>query len=281
MREKIAKYFGVKYKRSQADQDQRPARGSRKSAQPVRGLPAPGDLSFGQGRSPATDTVYPTDIGCYTLGVLPPLSAADYVLCMGSSISTACGISRATGRKTVGFIGDSTFFHSGMTGLADAVYNKHNVLLVVMDNGTTAMTGQQVHPGVDATPFKRDLHQISLEAVVRGLGVEDLHVVKAFNLKKVEEAVQAAMKYEGVSVLISQEMCPLYARRIGKFPKKPVFEVDQAKCKNHRDCLSTLACPAFYLDGDNVMINPDLCIGCTVCAQICPEKAIRPVKQGG
>ena len=69
--------------------------------------------------------------------------------------------------------------------------------------------------------------------------------------------------------------------RIGKFPKKPVFEVDQAKCKNHRDCLSTLACPAFYLDGDNVMINPDLCIGCTVCAQICPEKAIRPVKQGG
>ena len=226
------------------------------------------------------DTVYPTDIGCYTLGVLPPLSAADFLLCMGSSISTACGLSKATGRKTVGFIGDSTFFHSGITGLVDAVHNKHNVLLVVLDNGTTAMTGHQIHPGVDTTPLGRDKQRISPADVVRGLGVEDLHVVSPRNLKKTQEAVAAAMKHEGVSVIISEEPCPLYARRIGQLPARPVFEVDQEKCKNHRDCLTKFACPAFFLEGETVTINPDLCIGCAVCAQVCPEHAIRPVKKG-
>lgn len=225
-------------------------------------------------------TVYPTDIGCYTLGVLPPLSAADYLLCMGSSISTACGLSRATGTKTVAFIGDSTFFHGGLTGLVDAIYNKHNVLLVILDNGTTAMTGQQVHPGVDAAPLGRDLKRVIIADVVRGLGVEDLHIVNARNLKKVQEALEAAMKYQGVSVLISEELCPLYARRIGVLPKRPKFQIEQSKCKQHRDCLTRLACPAFYLEKDQVMINLDLCNGCAVCGQVCPEHAIRPVKQG-
>ena len=225
-------------------------------------------------------TVYPTDIGCYTLGVLPPLSAADFLLCMGSSISSACGLSRALGEKTVGFIGDSTFFHSGITGLVDAIHNKHNVLLVILDNGTTAMTGHQIHPGVDTTAVGRDKQRIDIEGVVRALGVEDLYVVQPRNLKKTEEAVAAAMKHEGVSVIISQEFCPLYAKKIGKLPSRPVFVVDQDKCRNHRDCLNTLACPAFFIEGESVMINPDLCIGCAVCTQVCPEHAIRPAKQG-
>ena len=226
------------------------------------------------------ETVYPTDIGCYTLGLLPPLSAADYLLDMGSSISSACGISRATGRKTVAFIGDSTFFHSGMTGLANAIHNRHNVLLVILDNGTTAMTGQQVHPGVDASPLGRDLQRVKIEDLIRGMGVEDVLTVRPRNLKKTQEAVQAAMQKEGVSVIISEEMCPLYARRIGEAPKRPVFEVVQEKCMNHRDCLTRLACPAFYLEAEKVKINADLCIGCAVCGQVCPESAIRPVKQG-
>ncbi|MEW6263182.1 MAG: indolepyruvate ferredoxin oxidoreductase subunit alpha [Thermodesulfobacteriota bacterium] len=226
------------------------------------------------------DTIYPTDIGCYTLGVLPPLSAADYLLCMGSSITTACGLSRATGRKAAAFIGDSTFFHGGMTGLADAVHNRHNVLLIILDNGTTAMTGQQVHPGVDASPFGRDLKRIKIEEVVRGLGVEDVQTVAPRNLKKTQEAVEAAMKRTGVSVIISEEYCPLYARRIGVLPKRPVYQVDQSLCRNHRDCLNYLACPAFYLEGDKVRINPDLCNGCAVCGQVCPEHAIRPAKKG-
>jgi len=280
VRANIAKYFGLKY--------QAPKPIKVDDLPPIPGRPpnlCPGcphrSTFYSIKKVAGNDTVYPTDIGCYTLGLLPPLSAADFLLCMGSSISTACGISRATGRKTVAFIGDSTFFHGGITGLVDAVYNKHNVLLVILDNGTTAMTGQQIHPGVDPTPFGVDKHRIKPEDVVRGVGVQDVHVVHPRNLKKTQEAVEAAMKYEGVSVLISEEDCPLYARRIGRLPKRPVFRVDQAKCKNRRDCLNYLACPAFYLEGTAVMINPDLCNGCAVCSQVCPEGAIRPVKEGG
>lgn len=226
------------------------------------------------------ETIYPCDIGCYGLAYIPPLSASDYSICMGSSISSACGISRTTGRKTVAFIGDSTFFHSGMTSLADAVHNKHNILVVLLDNGTTAMTGYQINPGMDTEPLGRDKQRIKPEDVVRGLGVQDVHVIRPRNLKKTQETVKAAMQYEGVSVIISEEICPLFARRIGKFPKRPVFQVDQERCKNHRDCINYLACPAFYLEGENVMIDPDLCIGCAVCSQVCPENAIRPVKKG-
>ena len=96
--------------------------------------------------------IFPTDIGCYTLGLLPPLSMADFLICMGSSISTATGISRATGQKVVAFIGDSTLFHSGLPALVNAVHQKHDFLLVILDNGTTAMTGHQPHPGVSLMP---------------------------------------------------------------------------------------------------------------------------------
>ncbi|MBU2550900.1 MAG: indolepyruvate ferredoxin oxidoreductase subunit alpha [Proteobacteria bacterium] len=279
VRDRIAKYFGVKYQAAKPIKTEDMPEVPGRPPNLCPGCPHRSTF-FSVKKIAGQDTVYPTDIGCYTLGLLPPLSAADFLLCMGSSISTACGISRATGRKTVGFIGDSTFFHSGITGLVDAVHNRHNVLLVVLDNGTTAMTGHQIHPGVDTKPLGRDNKQIKIEDVVRGVGVEDVHVVQPRNLIKTQEAVQAAMAHEGVSVLISQEVCPLYARRIGTLPKRPVFEVDQSKCKNHRDCLNLLACPAFYVEDQAVMINPDLCIGCAVCGQVCPEHAIRPVKKG-
>ena len=92
------------------------------------------------------ETIYPTDIGCYTLGFLPPLAMGDFLICMGSSVSTACGFSKVTDKKVISFIGDSTFFHSGMTGLADAVFNNHNFTLVILENDITAMTGHQPHP---------------------------------------------------------------------------------------------------------------------------------------
>ena len=279
VRDKVAKYFGVKYLA--------PKRVKTDDLPPVPGRPpnlCPGcphrATFFSVKQVCGEETIYPTDIGCYTLGVLPPLSAADYLLDMGSSISTACGISRATGNKAVAFIGDSTFFHSGITGLVDAIHHKHDVMLVILDNGTTAMTGQQVHPGVDATPLGRDLQRIKIEELVKGLGVEDIHMVKPRNLKKTQEALEKAMKHKGVSVVISEEYCPLYARRIGALPKRPLYTVDQDKCKKHRVCLTQLACPAFYLKDDKVVINPDLCNGCAVCAQVCPEGAIRPAKQG-
>ncbi len=224
------------------------------------------------------DAIHPTDIGCYTLGVLPPISMADYLICMGSSVSSSCGFSQATDKKVVSFIGDSTFFHSGITGLVNAVHNNHKFTLVILDNGTTAMTGHQPHPGVDTTPMGVQRTQIDLEQVVRGCGVKDVHVVKPFKLKKTMEAVKAAMEYDGISVIISKELCPLFAKATGQARKAKPFYVNLDKCKNHRDCINKIACPAMYLEGEQVMINQNLCIGCAVCAQICPENAILPSK---
>jgi indolepyruvate ferredoxin oxidoreductase alpha subunit len=224
------------------------------------------------------DAINPTDIGCYTLGLLPPLSMGDFVICMGSSVSTSCGFAAATDQKVAAFIGDSTFFHSGITGLINAVHNNHKFTLVILDNGTTAMTGHQIHPGVDTTPMGLNLPQVIVEDVVRGCGVKDVHVIKPFNIKKTIESLKASLEYDGISVVVSKEFCPLFAKGIGKARKAKPFTINQQKCKNHRDCINKLACPAMYLEGDSVQINKNLCIGCSVCAQICPENAIVPSK---
>lgn len=225
------------------------------------------------------EAITPTDIGCYTLGLLPPLSMGDFVICMGSSVSSSCGFSRATDQKVVSFIGDSTFFHSGITGLINGVHNNHKFTLVILDNGTTAMTGHQPHPGVDTSPLGVDRTAISLENVVRGCGVRDVHIVSPLKLKKTMESVKAAMEYDGISVIISREICPLYAKGIGQKRKSRSFYVNTDKCKNHRICINELACPAMSLDGEQVSISKDMCTGCSVCAQICPENAILPIKE--
>ena len=223
------------------------------------------------------DTIYPTDIGCYTLGFLPPLSMGDFLVCMGSSVSSGCGFAKATDQKVISFIGDSTFFHSGMTGLVNAVFNNHNFTLVILDNGTTAMTGHQPHPGVDMAALNMPGYgRVSIEAVVRAIGVEHVTVVKPFKVKKSIAAIREALQHKGVSVIISQESCTLYARGLKQL-KKRAFQVT-ARCKNHRDCINDLACPAFFLQGSQVHIDADACVGCAVCAQICPENAIVPVK---
>lgn len=222
-------------------------------------------------------TIYPTDIGCYTLGVLPPLSTADFLLCMGSSVGTGCGFSTATDKKVISFIGDSTFFHSGIPGLVNAVFNKHNFTLVILDNSTTAMTGHQPHPGVDMSDFNLTGYgRVSIEKVVRAIGVPHVEVIKPYRINKSIEALKEAINYDGVSVIISQEACTLYAQSLKKARGKPFYISE--KCKNHRECVNELACPAFYIEGEKVQINVDLCTGCAVCAQICPEKAIVPVR---
>jgi indolepyruvate ferredoxin oxidoreductase alpha subunit len=224
------------------------------------------------------ETIYPTDIGCYTLGFMPPLSMGDFLICMGSSVSTSCGFSRATDKKVVSFIGDSTFFHSGITGLVNAVYNNHDFTFVILDNGTTAMTGHQPHPGVDMAALNlQGYKRISIEAVVRAIGVEHVTVINPYKLNKSISAIRNALDFKGVSVIISQQMCTLYAKGLKQL-KTRAFQVTD-RCKNHRDCLNAFACPAFYLDGERVKIDPDVCVGCAVCAQICPENAITPLKQ--
>jgi indolepyruvate ferredoxin oxidoreductase alpha subunit len=227
------------------------------------------------------ETVLPTDIGCYTLGLLPPLSSADFLICMGSSVGTAGGFSRVTDKKVIAFIGDSTFFHSGIPGLINAVFNNHNFTLVILDNGTTAMTGHQPHPGVDMEKLNLDGYRpVSIEAVVRAIGVPHVTVIKPYKVKKSIEAIREAIQHPGVSVVISQETCALYAKTI-QMPRRKPFAIT-AKCKNHRDCIEDLACPAFYVWKERVHIDPNLCTGCALCAQICPENAILPVraKQG-
>jgi indolepyruvate ferredoxin oxidoreductase alpha subunit len=225
------------------------------------------------------ETIYPSDIGCYTLGLLPPLSTADFLLCMGSSVDTSCGFSQVTDKKVIAFIGDSTFFHSGIPGLINAVYNNHNFTLVILDNGTTAMTGHQPHPGVDMKQLNMDGYgRVSIEAIVKAIGVQHVTVIKPYKVKKSTEALKEAINFKGVSVIISEEMCTLYAQAL-KLSKRKPFRVSE-KCKDHKDCINSLACPAFYIWNERVKIDPNLCTGCAVCAQICPENAILPVKAG-
>lgn len=225
-----------------------------------------------------SDSIYPADIGCYTLAVLPPLSAVDIVTCMGASIGTSCGIAAATNQKVVSFIGDSTFFHAGIPGLVNAIHNKYNFTLVILDNGTTAMTGHQPHPGVDTSHLGVDTKSLSIESVVRGLGVEHVEVVNPLQVKKSIAAAQASKDFDGISVIISKELCPLFARIVKKAKKTRPFSVNQDKCKKHLDCINLLGCPAMYIENGKTMINENLCMGCTVCAQICPENAIVPLK---
>lgn len=277
VREAVAEYFGVAFNGVQpvdtSDIQELPQR------PPTLCPGCPHRASFyAMKQVYGEDAIYPTDIGCYTLGLLPPLSMGDLVICMGSSVSTSCGFSKATDQKVAAFIGDSTFFHSGITGLINAVHNNHKFTLVILDNGTTAMTGHQPHPGVDTKAMKVERTRVSIEDVVRGCGVQDVHLVKPLNVKKTIEAARASMAYDGISVIISQELCPLFARGIGKARKAKPFYVNLEKCRNHRDCINLLACPAMYLEEEQVAINRNLCIGCSVCAQVCPENAIMPAR---
>jgi indolepyruvate ferredoxin oxidoreductase alpha subunit len=202
----------------------------------------------------------------------------DFLICMGSSVGTACGFSRATDRKVIAFIGDSTFFHSGIPGLINAVFNRHNFTLVILDNGTTAMTGHQPHPGVNMAKLNYDGYgQVSIEAIVKAVGVPHVTVIRPYRIKKSITAIKDALDYEGVSVIISRETCSLYARALKMARGKPFFV--SAKCKNHRDCINDLACPAFFIEDERVNIDASICMGCSVCAQICPENAIVPLKE--
>ena len=218
------------------------------------------------------NVIYPTDIGCYTLGVASPYNSADYLLSMGSSIGTSCGFSKATDQNVVSFIGDSTFFHAGIPPLINAVHNKNRFVLVILDNRTTAMTGGQPHPGLPVDGMGWEAPEISIEEIVKATGVKFLRLINPLNVKKSQETFKEALEFNGVAVVISRYPCMLIKR--GR-KSDLSLEVKQDKCDSCAKCVTEFACTAIYTDEDgSIHIDPQICNKCNVCVQICPEKAI-------
>jgi indolepyruvate ferredoxin oxidoreductase alpha subunit len=212
------------------------------------------------------------DIGCYTLGALPPLGGMGTCVCMGASITVAHGMEKAGlgNRKVVAVIGDSTFFHSGMTGLLDVVYNIGNTLVVVVDNFTTAMTGHQRHPGTGRTLMGRPSVPVRPEAVARGLGLEWVRVVDPYDLEETRTAVEEGMALEGPGVLVARRPCTLQVRS-----RSGPRHVTMQECTGCRLCLQ-LGCPAISMRGKKAYIDETLCYGdCGLCTQVCPRGAIQ------
>jgi indolepyruvate ferredoxin oxidoreductase alpha subunit len=211
------------------------------------------------------------DIGCYTLAALPPLSAMDACLCMGASIGMAGGAERAQGREfsknTVAVLGDSTFIHSGITALVDAVYNRENITVLILDNRITGMTGHQQNPASGKDIHGEPAPAVNLEKLCESCGVEHVRVVDPFDLKATEKALREETARDGVSVIIARRPCALLEKTV-----TPPYVIDG--CKNCGACLK-LSCPALERRADRVIINPALCNGCGMCAQVCPFGAIR------
>ena len=215
--------------------------------------------------------VFTGDIGCYTLGNAKPLDMVDTCLCMGAGITIAQGLAVAQPDvKHVAFIGDSTFFHTGIPGIVNAVYNGHDITIIVLDNGTTAMTGQQPHPGTGQTMMGSISERISIENVLRGCGVSFVKRANPFDLREAAGIVTEAVNHPGVSAVIFEGPC------IANI-KPGVIQTVADSCIACKKCIREIGCPAMSCDaanGNKVVINPHLCYGCKVCTQICPVDAI-------
>lgn len=218
-----------------------------------------------------TDAVFTGDIGCYTLGVMPPLSAVDTCLCMGASVTIATGLSAVEkDRKHIAFLGDSTFFHTGLSGLINAVYNNSDITLVVLDNRTTAMTGHQPHPGLEKTATGVNEKYIDIATVARAIGVERVYEVDPYDLKAAREAARDAVQFQGPSVVVMKREC------IAIVKPKTRYQVDAGSCIGCQKCIKNLGCPALMPVKSKVEIV-STCSGCSICAQVCPADAIREV----
>jgi indolepyruvate ferredoxin oxidoreductase alpha subunit len=226
------------------------------------------------------DCIFGGDIGCYILGIFPPLNTQDFILSMGASIGVIHGINKATNQKTIAFIGDSTFFHAGMPSLLNTVFNKSNPLVIILDNRYTAMTGHQPHPGTGYTGMGEFIKPVDIEQVVRSFGIKNVKTIDPFDVNKMKKFVKKFLNQKKVSVIVAKRECQLMAlrkmRRMGV--KIPRYQINRNKCKKCGVCLLKFGCPAIYRDDGNYTINEDLCTGCGVCSKICPYKAIKVKK---
>ena len=213
------------------------------------------------------------DIGCYTLGSAAPLNAIDSVLCMGASVSGLHGFNKASGadaeKKTVAVIGDSTFMHSGMTGLANIAYNGTNSTVIIVDNSITGMTGHQQNPTTGYNIKGDPATKIDLEALCHALGINRVRVVDPYDLKATEKAIVEELAANEPSVIISRRPCALL-----KYVKaKPSLVIDPEKCRTCKACMK-LGCPAISIKGGKAVIDATLCVGCGICQQLCAFGAI-------
>ena len=227
--------------------------------------------------------VYPMDIGCYTLGLQPPLSVGDLLICMGGSAGSAGGIARVVDEPVIAFMGDSTFFHSGLNPLVNALHNRHKFVLNILDNSTTAMTGHQPHPGLPIDGLGNTVPAIDIEKICQGLGIGFVKVVNPLEIKETQRVFEEALAYDGVAVVITRSPCALLLdrdrRKAGK--KGVKYTVYQDKCRHCNLCTNTFACPAFYKVEEDHFIDPALCLSCGVCEQICPFGAMGPIDDKG
>lgn len=226
-------------------------------------------------------TAYCGDIGCYTLGNAKPLDMCDTCLCMGADITMAQGFyHNEPERKCFSFIGDSTFFASGITGVVNAVYNQSQQTICILDNSTTAMTGHQPHPGTGRTMMGEVVEKISIPKILEAIGVSPIIEVDPFDQERSVEAVKKASESNGVSAVIFKSPCISIASKLGyKFPGAK--SVDAEKCIGCRKCINELGCPALSLSAKAnsrqkqiVEIDGTLCTGCGLCKSVCPVKAI-------
>jgi len=223
------------------------------------------------------------DIGCYTLSVLPPLSAHDCQVCMGASITRGHGLEKAlelaadetegkgaSSHRVVSVIGDSTFFHSGVTGLMEMAYNMGRFTVVILDNRTTAMTGFQDHPGTGVTLQKDPTSSVDIEMLARSLGIHNVRVVDPWDLEECRRVLSEEMNRDAPSVVISRRACVLLDRA----QERQSYSVLQEACNDCGLCMR-IACPALVKRGEEITILTDACVGCGVCAQVCKREAIQ------
>jgi indolepyruvate ferredoxin oxidoreductase alpha subunit len=226
------------------------------------------------GRKPV---VYSSDIGCYSLGAQAPFMMADLILCMGGGIGAAGGLSEVTDQKVIAFAGDSTFFHGGITPLASAVFNDHKFVTVILDNRATAMTGHQPHPGTGRKFGGRSTEPMDIEKLVKGLGIDQVETVDPYDIQASVEAMTRAIEYDGLSVVIAKQACPLELKRKKTLESKMCI-VNQDACRRCSICTSSIACPALMKKDGIVSIDKTQCIGCMMCGRVCPAGAIEVVK---
>ena len=214
-------------------------------------------------------SVFCGDIGCYTLGNAMPLDMVDTCLCMGAGINIAQGIGHVDPEMNCfAFVGDSTFFASGITGVVNAYYNQANMTLVVLDNSTTAMTGHQPHPGTGRTMMGEIVQSVSIEKMLRAIGLKTVVTVDPLKLDEAIEAVKAVTAEPGVKAIIFKSPCVAITKPSG------CSVIDPEKCTGCKSCIRKLGCPGIIIRDGKVTIDETLCTGCGICGCVCPFGAI-------